>query len=201
MPQLILDLLQKIDAFLFKLFNQTLSFHGLDTVMPILTDLHKYKLFSLGILPLFLLVYLINQKKMAVKVILSVLMVVGISDNLSHRVLKPTIARDRPSKTLELVTLRTKRHSGYSMPSNHATNNFAVFTLLSKIMPQYAPVFMGIAALIAYSRVYVGVHYPFDVLMGALLGYLIGRLFYWMFKKWYRVSYFWPKLVLTKKIK
>ena len=201
MVSAILDWFQKIDVYLFKLFNQTLSFHGLDTVMSVLTDLHKYKVFSLGILPLFLMIYLINQKKRALKVLITVIICVAASDNLSHRVFKPLIKRDRPAKTLDVVTLRTKNHTGYSFPSNHATNNFAVFTLLSRIMPQYAPVFMGFAALIAYSRVYVGVHYPFDVLFGALLGYIIGRIMFWVFRRWYKSERFFPQLVLSKKLK
>ena len=58
----------------------------------------------------------------------------------------------------------------YSFPSAHAANSFAQATLFSLIYPRLAPVLLSIAFVVSLSRVYVGVHYPLDVLFGALLG-------------------------------
>ena len=62
----------------------------------------------------------------------------------------------------------------YSFPSGHATVSFACATVLFLAVPRLRVLLYALAALIAFSRVYVGVHYPFDVLAGAALGLLLG---------------------------
>src|SRR5690242_15165173 len=61
-----------------------------------------------------------------------------------------------------------------SFPAGHAATAFAGATLLAFLAPRLAPAFVALAALIAWSRVYDGVHYPSDVLAGAVLGALVG---------------------------
>ena len=62
---------------------------------------------------------------------------------------------------------------GDSFPSAHAATSFAAAVVLTSLYPRRWPVFFGLAVAIAFSRVYVGVHYPGDVLAGAALGVLI----------------------------
>jgi undecaprenyl-diphosphatase len=62
----------------------------------------------------------------------------------------------------------------YSLPSGHAATSFAAATVLARFRPDLAVPLYVLAAAIAWSRVYVGVHYPSDVLVGALLGLVIG---------------------------
>ena len=64
-------------------------------------------------------------------------------------------------------------HSG-SFPSGHAATSFACATVLTAFAPRLAPAVFTLAAAIAFSRVYVGVHYPIDVAAGAVLGTLAG---------------------------
>ena len=87
--------------------------------------------------------------------------------------LKPLLRRDRPSASetdpLPLVDVPAT----YSFPSGHATVSFACATILTLALPRLAAPFYALAALIAFSRVYVGVHYPSDIVVGAVLGTLI----------------------------
>jgi membrane-associated phospholipid phosphatase len=63
-----------------------------------------------------------------------------------------------------------------SFPSGHATVSFACATVLSVLVPRAAPAFFALAAAIAYSRLYLGVHWPGDVVAGAALGVLTALL-------------------------
>jgi undecaprenyl-diphosphatase len=79
--------------------------------------------------------------------------------------LKAAVGERRPHVS-RLVPLP---HSS-SFPSTHAATSFACATVLSALAPRAAPVFFALAAAIAYSRLYVGVHWPLDVVVGAALG-------------------------------
>jgi undecaprenyl-diphosphatase len=87
--------------------------------------------------------------------------------------LKQAIGRERPSHVY--ATPRPLVHAPHdgSFPSGHATASFACATILAFYAPRAAPAFFVLAAAIAWSRVYVGVHYPLDVLGGAGLGVLV----------------------------
>jgi undecaprenyl-diphosphatase len=64
-----------------------------------------------------------------------------------------------------------------SFPSAHAAFSFMMAILLSTWFPRYRMIFFIIAGFIGWTRIYLGVHYPTDVVMGALLGYGITKLF------------------------
>jgi membrane-associated phospholipid phosphatase len=73
-----------------------------------------------------------------------------------------------------------------SFPSSHAWNSFTAATIVSHFYSRPVGVFfLALAALVAFSRIYVGLHYPIDVLAGALLGLLSGTLFV---RGWRRVE-------------
>jgi undecaprenyl-diphosphatase len=88
--------------------------------------------------------------------------------------LKSLINRPRPPlRYPEPKTLVPLPHDA-SFPSGHAATSFAAATMLSLTFPRLAPLLYVLAAAVAFSRVYVGVHYPLDVVGGAALGVLIG---------------------------
>jgi len=87
--------------------------------------------------------------------------------------LKALIDRPRPPlRYTEPKTLVPLPHDA-SFPSGHAATSFAAATILSFAYPRLAPFLYLLAAAVAFSRVYVGVHYPLDVLGGAALGMLV----------------------------
>jgi undecaprenyl-diphosphatase len=97
----------------------------------------------------------------------------AIADLLA-RLLKHTTAEQRPAARFpELHPLVHVPHDA-SFPSGHAATSFACATVLSFFAPRLAPGFVALACAIAYSRLYVAVHYPLDVVGGALLGALVG---------------------------
>ena len=111
------------------------------------------------------------------------------ADALSF-LLKDATHRTRPFVAHPAIHPLYVVHSS-SFPAGHAATAFAGAVLLSIVAPRLAPVFLVLASLIAASRVYVGVHYPTDVLAGALLGALVGALAAVL---WRRVSArFWPR--------
>jgi undecaprenyl-diphosphatase len=94
-----------------------------------------------------------------------VLLAVAAADGIANLV-KVAVGEDRPSEPQPLVTIP---HS-QSFPSGHAATAFAAATVLAALVPRAAVAFFLLAAAIGYSRLYAGVHWPLDVLGGAVIG-------------------------------
>jgi undecaprenyl-diphosphatase len=90
--------------------------------------------------------------------------------------LKTAIGRARPFEAIPRMDPLIGATVGQSMPSGHAATSFAGAVILTYLLPRGAPLFFLLAAAIAFSRVYVGVHFMSDVLVGALLGAAVGLL-------------------------
>jgi undecaprenyl-diphosphatase len=100
------------------------------------------------------------------------LIAVALSD-WSAAGIKALVDRERPPlRYAEPKTLVRVPHDP-SFPSGHAATSFAAATMLSFAFPRFAPALLVLAAAVAFSRVYVGVHYPLDILGGAVLGSLM----------------------------
>lgn len=172
----------ELDKFYFKKINQEYVNTYLDSFAPIVTDLHKQHWFLYYLLPTILIFWLFKEKLRAIKIILVLVLAIGVSDNLNSKVLKPLFERQRPTEVEPGAILRSKNHYGASFPSTHAANIATGATILSAVYFPLAPIYFLILFLIMWSRVYVGVHYPLDVLAGAAEGVLLGIIFYQIFK-------------------
>ena len=108
-------------------------------------------------------------------VLVSVLVAVLVAD-LSALGLRYAIGRPRPWRRYALPHPLGHVPKDPSFPSGHAAIAFACATVLSYFRPRLAPAFFLLALAIGFARVYVGVHYPLDVLGGAVLGCVLGLL-------------------------
>ncbi|MEW5925434.1 MAG: phosphatase PAP2 family protein, partial [Candidatus Zixiibacteriota bacterium] len=161
--------LGSIDRSVFFFINTTIANPVTDFIMPLVTtDLHL-KIFYGIILAIILWK---SDKRLRLAVIAS-LIVVTISDQLSSAVLKPLFERPRPCWNME-VHLLVGCGSGFSMPSSHAANLFGQAYLFREIARPSAKYLIPLAIVVALSRVFVGVHYPADILVGASLGTIAG---------------------------
>lgn len=141
-------------------------------------------------LPLYLLItgYLVYRYKWKVIVIMVlVTLLITLSDQGSVHMFKELFKRLRPCHNPEISQLVhiVRNHCGgmYGFVSSHASNSFAMasFTLLI-IRNKYYSVFIILwASLVSYSRIYLGVHYPGDILGGMILGVVLGYLVYRLF--------------------
>lgn len=95
-----------------------------------------------------------------------------LAEGVINWVLKPIIRRDRPYKHPGLSRLLVSAPGPHSWPSAHAGSSAAAAVVLAALYPLWSPLFLFVALVIAYSRVYVGVHYPLDVLAGIVVGTL-----------------------------
>jgi undecaprenyl-diphosphatase len=108
-----------------------------------------------------------------------------LTDVTCSAVLKPLVARIRPSATLDGARLLLGKKGGFGFPSNHAANWAAMTCVLGASYPRWAWIPASTALLIGYSRIYAGVHYPSDVLGGYLAGIVIGMSVYLIAQKRY----------------
>lgn len=121
--------------------------------------------------------YLKNGKKQAAIGIGLIIVAMSLSDLLGYRVLKPLFGRLRPAHPDFLIE-GARYLIGYkrslSFPSNHAMNSFALVSVLILLHPRQTGWFVFVAGSVAFSRVYVGVHYPLDIFVGAIIGSGVG---------------------------
>jgi len=150
-----------------------------DAFWLLVTD--KYTWLPLYVFLLFVLFWYYGWKKALVILFVTALLVT-FTDQFVN-LIKNSIHRLRPNRdpSLQDIIRILKNSGGYSFVSGHATNSFAVSTFMIAVLKKYNRLIYFVLLwplLFAYSRIYVGVHFPIDIILGMLLGILIGYGFY-----------------------
>ncbi len=155
----------------------------LDSFFPAITDLNKQIWFQATVYPALLFAYLYKYRKMGILYFFMCVLCVGLTDYTGNVFIKKTVNRARPFATEGVQAIQRSPAHGPSFISNHSANMFAFATYTSAFFPLVRPLVFLLALLIAFSRVYNGVHFPLDVLGGALWGVGFALLFIRLSKK------------------
>ena len=161
--------LSTLDIWTFHLINHTFQNPLFDLLMPILST-KRYFLLPAAVLILMLIV----RGGHRMWVLLAVALLAVILSDQGTNLIKSAFQRIRPCHVLPDVHLLTGCTGSFSLPSNHASNMFALGAVGWLGLRRWRWALPLLAVGVAYSRVYVGAHYPGDVLVGALWGATVG---------------------------
>lgn len=176
--------LSEIDHALF-IFLNGLHNNFLDFLMLWITNKFTWFPFYLVLIAWLIVRY----KKQGIVIVLMAVLVIALSDQVTSSFMKPYFHRLRPCHDpgiMNSVHLVTSCGGSFGFCSSHAANSFGlamiIFLITGKDYKWTKYLFIW-AGLVAYSRVYVGVHFPGDILAGAMSGCIFGLLIYYLYRK------------------
>lgn len=195
-----LTYLQEIDTQLF-LYLNSLHVEWLDQLMALLTGRWIWIPFYIA---LSMMIYFrVGFQKMLIALVLIGLAIV-VTDQICASVIRPYVARLRPanidSPISDMVHIVNGYRGGqYGFPSCHASNTFCLAAFMSLLLKRkwITAMMISWALFQCYTRIYLGLHYPGDILAGAIVGSLIGSSFYLIYITAINKA---PRLVGLKKI-
>lgn len=175
-----MESLLNADLAVFNFIN-SLQLGFLDTILVIFRNKMTW-------IPLYvgLVVYMVwYWRKRFWLPLLFTLLTVACADFLSSEVIKKSVQRPRPCQSLEQVESRVACGTGYSFTSSHATSHMALgvfWVQLFTVWGRHRWWFVLWAVIVGFAQIFVGVHYPLDVLAGFLLGGSVGYLVYKLYQ-------------------
>lgn len=177
-----MNILIKIDHAAFHFINGTIANPVLNWLMPIVTNENNI---AIPLILILLWMLLFNGKRGKIAAVLLILTVI-LTDMIAAQLIKPWIGRIRPSHAmLDEINLLVSKGGKFSFISNHAANTMSAATIIGYFYKKWKYIAIGISLIVGFSRIYVGVHYPFDVLGGWIFGHALalGILSIWVVLK------------------
>lgn len=175
-----MSLIQRFDNTILLFIKNNMHNSIMDKVMVIITSLG-----NMGLIWIVISVLLIINKKYR-NVGIMTLVALILSTILGEGILKHLVQRVRPSSDIPAVNLLIAKPLSYSFPSGHTASAFAAARILAKYFKDHSQGIFILAFLIAFSRLYLYVHYPTDVLAGIILGLTCSNITIYLFN---RISY------------
>lgn len=173
----VIPLIQNFDNFILLYIKNNMHGYILDRAMIIITYLGNGGIIWIAIAGILI----ISKKYRNVGFI--ALGALILSAVLGEVILKHMVQRMRPSANVPAINLLISKPLSYSFPSGHAASSFAAAGVLSKYFKVHEIEIFGLASLIAFSRLYLYVHYPTDVLAGIILGLVCSKIAIYIFER------------------
>lgn len=178
-----IEFLNNIDTQVFLFFNG-IHFAYLDKLMPMITAKFTWAPMYATILFVLFKGFHLHQ---GIALLLGIVVSIALADQICATVIRPAVERMRPSNLDNPLSsfvhiVNGYRGGRYGFPSCHAANSFALATIISLIVRyRRCTVFIFFWAILnSYSRIYLGVHYPGDLICGAIIGMVCGTLCYYV---------------------
>ncbi|MBU3190890.1 phosphatase PAP2 family protein [Clostridium bowmanii] len=163
------------DINILRIINNSWKCRFLDTIMPAMTYLGSFPfMFAFCTLAFFLSTTLLHV--MATRAMISITISTGIG-----KLLKITVTRLRPFIDIPNLNIKKIGIDKYSFPSGHTTGAFSLAVIIALYFPIFGFITIPLACCVGISRMYIGVHYPTDVMVGAFLGITCSFLTYRFF--------------------
>lgn len=165
-----IEYINKFDLSMLEFIHANLQNRFFDEIMPPITALGEYSIFWLVLG--FILIISKKYRKVGILTVLTVLLTIIIDG----AIIKNIVQRPRPFLQVTTINMLITKPLDYSFPSVHTAAAVAACLILFKTIKKYSIPFIFLAMLIAFSRLYLFVHYPSDVFGGFILGLVSSKI-------------------------
>lgn len=174
-------MIKDFDVWFFHFFNSVIKNPFLDIVMPPITILGDRK-FAFPLCLLSCIFWRKSRKRTTVILVISLLVTIAFVE-----LLKYLINRPRPGEALSGIFIMGQIGPGFSFPSAHAATAFVLASIFSLAYKKLTIALFILATLVGISRVYLGLHYLSDVIIGAVIGIAVTYIVSKMLDKFNRI--------------